>query len=113
MDNKELIIIDIKELDSLFQKYFKTLEVQDLELKEKINLQEEHEIKLQEEHEMKLQEQKDLFTTDVEFRSYVLEKLDLNNTNIQYTNNLLYWSIVVTGTILISCLLYRFLKIFF
>lgn len=108
---------EFQKLEVLLNKYFKTLEVQKTEQEEQQKKELEEQEKLLEEQKandlIKIQEQEQAFTTDLEFRQYVLEKLDTNNLNIQYTNNILYWSIVVTGTILISVLLYKFLKIFY
>lgn len=94
------------ELDLILSKYFKTLEQQSKEQEDinKIN---------QEKIEKESQEIQSQILTDEEFRNELISSIKETNINTQYTNNYLFWSIVITGTILGCTLMYKFLKIFF
>lgn len=95
-----------EELEQILSKYFKTLEQQAKEQEEinKIN---------QEKINQESKEVQSQILSDEEFRSELISSIKETNTNIQYTNNFIYWSIVITGTILCCTLMYKFLKIFF
>lgn len=95
-----------EELEQILSKYFKTLEQQSKEQEElnKIN---------QEKFEKESQEIQSQILTDEEFRNELISSIKETNINTQYTNNYLFWSIVITGTILVCTLMYKFLKIFF
>lgn len=95
-----------EELDLILSKYFKTLEQQYKEKDELNKINQENALK--ENEEIKTQ-----ILNDEEFRSELISSIKENNINTQYTNNYLFWSIVITGTILGCTLMYKFLKIFF
>lgn len=97
--------LNINDLEELLNKYFLTLEEQDLKLQEELERFIKEDELLQQEEEVSL-------VSEQEFRTQLLVELSKTNENIQYNNNLLYWAIVITGTILICTLLYKVLKIF-
>lgn len=45
-------------------------------------------------------------------QTIIIDKLDRVHDDIQYTNNLLYWSIVISLVIFFSIIFYKFLKQF-
>lgn len=95
-----------EELDLILSKYFKTLEQQSKEKDELNKINQENALK--ENEEIKTQ-----ILNDEEFRNELISSIKETNINTQYTNNYLFWSIVITGTILGCTLMYKFLKIFF
>lgn len=101
----EEVKLNINDLEELLNKYFLTLEEQDLKVQEELEKSIEEDNLLQQEEEITLSSEED-------FRTQLLVELSKTNENIQYNNNLLYWAIVITGTILICTLLYKILKIF-
>lgn len=102
----DIVFLTKEELDEILSKYFKTLEQQSKEQEEINKINQENSLK--ENEEIKIQ-----LLSDEEFRSELISLIQDTNTNVQYTNNYFYWSIVITGTILVCTLMYKFLKIFF
>lgn len=94
-----------KDIEELLDKYFKTLEQQQKEQEEINKSNSEKTAKQIEELQIQLSD-------DVEFRTQLLTALETSNYNTQFNNNILFWSIVVSGTILMCVLIYKFLKIF-
>lgn len=96
---------DFLKLDDLLNKYFKTLEDLEKEQEELNKIVEENNKKEKEEYENKL-------LNDEETKTEFLTLLEDIKINTQYQNNFIFFSIVITGTILISVLMYKCIKIF-
>lgn len=77
-----------EELDLILSKYFTTKE------------------------ELELLNQNDLQTTE-EFQNVLFSKIDTLSTNVQYSNNLSYVAITVSGAVLIGILFNKFINYFF
>lgn len=100
IEEKQDIVINYNnsELDELFHKYFKTIEEQEKEKQLEIKKNEE--------------QQSTYFSSTEEFQTELITEIRELKEFQQYTNNFIYFSIVIVGVILVSCLMYRFLKIF-
>ena len=96
---------DFLKLDDLLNKYFKTLEDLEKEQEELNKIIEENNKKENEEYQNKLLSDE---ATKTEF-STLLEDIKINT---QYQNNIIFFSIVITGTLLVSVLMYKCIKIF-
>lgn len=96
---------DFLKLDDLLNKYFKTLEDLEKEQEELNKIIEENNKKEKEEYQNKL-------LSDEETKTEFLTLLEDIKINTQYQNNFIYFSIVITGAILISVLMYKCIKIF-
>lgn len=96
---------DFLKLDDLLNKYFKTLEDLEKEQEELNKIIEENNKKENEEYQNKLSSEEE---TKTEFLT-LLEDIKIIT---QYQNNFIFFSIVITGTILVSVLMYKCIKIF-
>lgn len=96
---------DFLKLDDLLSKYFKTLEDLEKEQEEINKIIEENNKKEKEEYENKL-------LNDEKIKTEFLTLLEDIKINTQYQNNFIYFSIVIIGTVLISVLMYKCIKIF-
>ena len=96
---------DFLKLDDLLNKYFKTLEDLEKEQEELNKIIEENNKKENEEYQNKL-------LSDEETKTEFLTLLEDIRINTQYQNNIIFFSIVITGTVLVSVLMYKFIKIF-
>lgn len=94
-----------EELEKLLNQFFKTLEVQKKEQQDLDKFNQENSIKQNEVEQSQL-------SNDEEFRTELLNAIKENNTNIQLTNNLIFISMVITGTIFICALMYKILEKF-
>lgn len=94
-----------EDLDLILSKYFKTLEDLQKEQEELNKIIEENNKKEKEEYENKL-------LNDEETKTEFLTLLEDIKINTQYQNNFIFFSIVITGTILVSVLMYKCIKIF-
>lgn len=94
-----------EDLDLILSKYFKTLEDLQKEQEELNKIIEENNKKEKEEYENKL-------LSDEETKTEFLTLLEDIKINTQYQNNFIFFSIVITGTILVSVLMYKCIKIF-
>lgn len=103
-DNK-VVSLTKEDLESILNKYFKTLEQQSKDLEEQNKIDSENALKEQEKIDLQN-------LSDEEYRQELITLLKENNYNTQFNNNLMYFSIVTVGTILICTLMYKFLKIF-
>lgn len=97
--------ITYEDLDLILSKYFKTLEDLEKEQEELNKIIEENNKKEKEEYENKL-------LSDEETKTEFLTLLEDIKINTQYQNNFIFFSIVITGTILVSVLMYKCIKIF-
>ena len=96
---KEIIInYNNEQLGLLFEKYFKTLEEQEKE--KELQLKKEQEVQ-----ELTLSSSEDL-------QIQLIEEIRELKEYQQYNNNLIYFGIVITGVVLVSSLMYKFLKNF-
>lgn len=94
-----------KDIEELLNKYFKTLEEQKTE-EELKNSDLDKTSKQIDELKYKLDD-------NIEFRTELLAALETSNYNTQLNNNLLFFTIVVSGTIFICALAYKTLKFFY
>lgn len=105
MEEKQESSLDPNVIDEILKKYFNTLEEQEEFKKNEIESFIEEKSSLEKQQEI-------IFNSDEEFRKNLFNEISKTNDYIQYNNNLIYFSLVITGTILICVLLYKILKIF-